>query len=111
VRYRCELSETAEVPRSIARTAYRVIQEGLTNARKHAPGAPIDVVLTGDPECGLRVEIRNPMPSWPIVTTVPGSGLGLVGLSERVQLAGGRLDHERTADDRFVLTARLPWRR
>ena len=111
VAYRCELTTTDDVPRSVARTAYRVVQEGLTNARKHAPGAAITVTLDGDPGHEIAVEIVNPIPSWPPTTTVPGAGLGLVGLGERVQLTGGRLAHGRDRDGRFVLRAELPCRR
>jgi signal transduction histidine kinase len=111
VRYRCELDRADGVPQSVARTGYRVVQEGLTNARKHAPGVPIDVRVSGSPRSGLTIEISNPTPVWPPVSTVPGSGLGLIGLAERVQLAGGRLEHGTEDGARFLLRARLPWRR
>jgi len=121
VHYLCELSETgpldqasplaelSEVPGSIARTAYRVVQEGLTNARKHAPGVPVDVLVRGHAGADLTIEVANPTPSWPPVVTVPGAGLGLIGLGERVQLSGGRLDHGRDDDGTFRLRARIPW--
>ncbi|WP_431041652.1 histidine kinase [Streptomyces sp. P1-3] len=51
------------VPGGTARTAYRIVQEGLTNARKHAPGAEVTVTVTGAPGEGLRVEVRNPLPA------------------------------------------------
>ena len=111
VAYRCEVQGADDVPGSLARTAYRVVQEGLTNARKHAPGMAITVTLDGDPGEDLTVEIANPLPAWPATTTVPGAGLGLVGLGERVQLAGGRLTHGRAADGWFRLRAVLPCRR
>ncbi|MEV4348173.1 histidine kinase [Actinoplanes sp. NPDC049596] len=99
--------EPAEAPPTVARTAYRVIQEGLTNARKHAAGQPVRVALTGGPGTGLEVEVCNPLapagapPGW-------SGGAGLVGLTERVQLAGGRLDHQ-AAGGEFRLRASLPW--
>jgi signal transduction histidine kinase len=111
VRYRCEVAEPGEVPRSLARTAYRVVQEGLTNARKHAPGTPIEVSLRGATGTELAVEVVNPVRAWPPRATVPGSGLGLIGLAERVQLTGGRLDHGRDAQGSFRLRASLPWPR
>jgi signal transduction histidine kinase len=85
------------------RAAYRIVQEGLTNARKHAPGQPVMVSLDGSPGEDLTVEVRNPAsdPAGP-------PGLGLAGLTERVQLAGGTLDHGLGADG-FRLVARLPW--
>ncbi len=96
------------LPPSVGRTAFRVLQEGLTNARKHAVGLPVDLVLRGGPGAELTVELSNPLPSQGDAPVVPGGGLGLVGLTERVRLAGGRLDHER-GEGRFLLRARLPW--
>jgi signal transduction histidine kinase len=92
------------------RTAYRVVQEGLTNARKHAWGATVRVRCAGSPDDGLTVEIATPAavgagPGAPI----PGTGTGLVGLRERVELADGRLEATPTADGGFLLRARLPW--
>ncbi|CAL9450062.1 hypothetical protein SUDANB171_02409 [Streptomyces sp. enrichment culture] len=92
------------------RTVYRVVQEGLTNARKHAPGALITVTLVGAPGQGLTVRIRNPLP----VTTgagrehIPGAGAGLAGLEERIALDGGTLLHG-TTNGAFELVAKLPW--
>ncbi|GAB3648082.1 histidine kinase [Glycomyces tarimensis] len=102
-----ERTEDAEPPVSVGRTAYRVLREGLTNARKHASGLPVAVTLRGEPGTQLLVELRNPLPSEPSETE-PGGGLGLVGLTERVRLAGGELDHG-AAEGRFRLHARLPW--
>ena len=96
------------LPPSLGRTVFRVLQEGLTNARKHAAGHPVDVALSGSPGADLVIEIGNPLPEPGTDPAVPGSGLGLVGLTERVRLAGGRLDHG-VSDGRFRLQARLPW--
>ncbi|WP_405823815.1 histidine kinase [Streptomyces sp. NBC_01390] len=98
----------AAVPASIGRTAYRIVQEGLTNARKHAPGAEVTVSLTGAPGDGLTVSVRNPAPPGE-VPDVPGSGQGLIGLTERATLAGGRLEHGAEPDGGFAVRARLPW--
>ncbi len=97
------------MPPATGRTAYRVIQEGLTNARKHAAGHPVTLVVDGRPGEALRIELTNPSGNG--VPLTPGSGTGLVGLTERVQLAGGTLDHGRAADGRFRLHASLPWPR
>lgn len=97
-----------EVPGGIGRHGYRIIQEGLTNARKHAPGAPVTVTVSGAPGVGLTVEVRNPMTVVPGINL--GGGVGLVGVAERVELAKGRLEHGATADGEFVLRAWLPWR-
>lgn len=102
----------AALPASAGRTAYRLVQEGLTNARKHAPGQPVRVRVEGEPGQELTIELSNPLPpALPgrAVPLVPGSGTGLVGLTERVRLAGGQLDHERTGEG-FHMRARLPWR-
>jgi signal transduction histidine kinase len=103
-------TDTSVVPPVVGRAAYRIVQEGLTNARKHAAGQPVHVVLDGKPGTTLVIDIRNPLSrdaSAP--PSVPGSGVGLIGLTERVHLAGGRLDHEVTPTGEFHLHAWLPW--
>ncbi|MBW8483260.1 histidine kinase [Actinomadura sp. PM05-2] len=97
----------ADVPQVIGRHAYRIVQEGLTNARRHAPGAPVSVVLELD-AAGLRVEVANPLPAGPARAAPPGSGNGLLGLRERAGLAGGSLEHGPGDDGRWRLSARLP---
>ncbi|MDN4172546.1 histidine kinase [Nocardioides sp. SOB77] len=94
------------VPEVVGRTVYRIVQEGITNARKHAPGALLSVELTGSPADGVDVRLCNPLGFGVAVT--PGAGLGLVGLSERAELRGGRLEH-RLDDGTFVLHGWLPW--
>jgi signal transduction histidine kinase len=98
-----------EPPASVGRSAYRVAQEALTNARKHAPGVTVDVTVEGGPGVGLTVEVRNPAPVGAAASGIPGAGTGLVGLTERVQLAGGKLAHGRTGDGAFRVRAWLPW--
>jgi signal transduction histidine kinase len=93
---------------TLQRTAYRVVQEGLTNARKHGPGAPVAVRLAGAPGETLIVEVSNPLPAVMTGAQIPGTGAGLAGLAERVELDGGLLEHGR-ADGVFMLRARLPW--
>jgi signal transduction histidine kinase len=101
------VEQSAEAPPAVARTAYRVIQEGLTNARKHAAGQPVQVDLRGGPGRGLQIDVRNPLAPH---DTTPGwsGGAGLVGLTERVHLAGGQLDHQ-AMNGEFRLHASLPW--
>ncbi len=108
VRLAVTVDETA-VPAVTGRTTYRIVQEGLTNARKHAPGAAVTVTLTGAPGTGLTVEVRNPWPLSAGPVAIPGAGTGLIGLAERATLAGGRLTHGRTPGGDFALTAWLPW--
>ena len=101
------VTQPEDLPGGLGRTAYRVVQEGLTNARKHAPGQPVRVLLAGKPGGRLAVELANPVgPADPVIN---GSGTGLIGLTERVRLAGGEIDHTISADGEFVLRAWLPW--
>ncbi|GHH39173.1 two-component sensor histidine kinase [Lentzea cavernae] len=95
-------------PELLGRTCYRIVQEGLTNAAKHAPGAEVHVTLDGTAGDELRVSVRNP-PATKTGTTPPASGFGLPGLAERVALAGGTLDHRPAPGGGYLLTARLPW--
>ena len=104
------VADPAAVPASVGRTAYRIAQEALTNARKHAPGAEVTLSLTGNPGEGLTVTVTNPPPTTE-PTPVPGSGQGLIGLTERATLAGGRLEHGSMADGGFEVRAWLPWGR
>jgi signal transduction histidine kinase len=106
----CAVEELSVVPASIGRTAYRVVQEGLTNARKHAPGAEVVVVLSGGAGPGLGVEVRNRWPvGVPVTPGIPGAQQGLTGLAERTAISGGRLEHGRTPAGDFRLAAWLPW--
>ncbi|WP_410617436.1 sensor histidine kinase [Amycolatopsis sp. lyj-109] len=93
------------VPGQVGRAVYRVVQESLTNAGKHAPHAAVDVRLavTGD---RLAVEVTNRL--TPHGSAVPGSGYGLVGMRERVKLAGGDLRTGPTGDGRFRVHAEFP---
>jgi signal transduction histidine kinase len=100
----------AGLPDAAGRTAYRVVQEGLTNARKHAAGEPVTVTIGGGPGAGLDVSVVNPAgpPPAGLAFPVPGSGTGLIGLTERLELAGGTLDW-RNSGGEFRLRAWLPW--
>ncbi|MFJ2765906.1 sensor histidine kinase [Streptomyces prasinus] len=95
-------------PASVGRAAYRIVQEALTNARKHAPGTEVTVAVTGGPGEDLAVSVRNTAPAGEI-SPVPGAGQGLIGLTERATLAGGTLEHGPTPDGGFEVRARLPW--
>ena len=106
VRADYRLNDLADVPAGTGRSAYRIVQEGLTNARKHAAGTVVDLVLDGAPGAGLTVEVRNRPGGG---GHLPGCGTGLIGLSERAVLAGGRLEHGFTDAGDFRLYAWLPW--
>lgn len=103
------LSDLTAVPETTGRNAYRIVQEALTNARKHAPGSPVELCIDGRVGQGVELALRNRLPLRAESTEIPGAGRGLVGLSERASLAGGRLEHGRTASGDFRLWAWLPW--
>ena len=109
VRYEPRLADGAAVPAAVGRNAYRIVQEGLTNARKHAHGAAVEVTVDGAEGDGLVIEVRNRLPVGVGAAAIPGTGTGIVGLTERAALAGGRLEHGRTAAGDFRLWAWLPW--
>ncbi|WP_017587593.1 sensor histidine kinase [Nocardiopsis ganjiahuensis] len=108
-----ELAEehTGPVPERTGRTAYRIVQEALTNARKHAPGARTSVRISGSAGRGLTVEVDNGPAARPLETASGGAGdgQGLVGLTERVSLASGRLEYGPDGDGGWRLSAWLPW--
>ena len=102
-------ADAGTVPDVLGRTVYRVVQEGLTNVRKHAPGQEATVLLGGRRGRNLLVVVINRTGAATADPgRIPGSGSGLVGLRERVQLAGGRLD-AKSGHGRFRLWAVLPW--
>ena len=87
----------------LGRTAYRVVQEGLTNARKHAPAAAVEVSVAGAEPLVVEVVSRRSA----LARELPGAGTGLIGLAERVALAGGTLEHGPNERGDFVLRATL----
>jgi signal transduction histidine kinase len=85
---------------------YRIAQEGLTNAHKHAPHASTTVSVERS-GVGVVVAIRNEVGDR--TADLPGSGSGLIGLAERVQLMGGTLDSGPQPGGGWRLRAELPW--
>ncbi|MEU8104321.1 histidine kinase [Nonomuraea muscovyensis] len=108
---RVEVADTIEgrelLPPQTGRHAYRIVQEALTNARKHAPGSRVTAELGGRPGGGLRIRVSNPVPPGG-PSPGPGGRLGLVGVAERTRMAGGNLSHA-VQNGCFVLDVRLPW--
>jgi signal transduction histidine kinase len=96
--------ETFPVPRAVDLSAYRIIQEGLTNSLKHAHAGQADVTVRYGPR-ELRIEIRDDGRGAGVTD---GRGHGLVGVRERVKIFGGEMSAENPADGGFVLCARLP---
>ncbi|MFG1673807.1 sensor histidine kinase [Micromonospora sp. NPDC049282] len=94
-------------PTMVGRTVYRITQEALTNARRHGSDASAAIRLAGRPGDGLRVVVVNPSAPGSGRAGRPG-GMGLVGIGERVALAGGRVRYG-AADGEYRLEAWLPW--
>ena len=81
------------------------MQEGLTNARKHAPAAAVEVTVAAADELVIEVVSRRSAQR----VESDGAGSGLIGLAERVELVGGALEHGPNPRGDFVLRATLPW--
>jgi signal transduction histidine kinase len=86
--------------------AFRILQESLTNAIKHAPGSAISVTFDAAPERGIRIRVTNPLAASG--AGVPGSRTGLIGIRERAAAVGG------TAwigpyEGEFIVDVSLPW--
>jgi len=96
--------EAVPLPHAIELSAYRIVQEGLTNALKHAGASHADVTLRYAPE-ELRIEVRDDGAGAP---ASDGLGHGLVGVRERVKIYGGEMSAGAAPDGGFVLAARLP---
>jgi len=103
-----------DVPPLIGVTAYRVVQESLSNARRHARGAEVSVRVTRTEE-EVRIEVRNePSPEPPMLgpdplpDPDPSDGQGIAGMRERVTLVQGELETGPTSNGGFAVTAVLP---
>lgn len=92
----------APLPGGIDVSAYRLVQEALTNALKHGSGT-VDLTVDSTADA-LRIAVANPLAA----DSGPGSGLGLQGMAERVGMLGGRLVHGPNGDGRFHLEATIP---
>ena len=96
--------DVSPLPPGVDLTAYRIVQEALTNARRHAPGASVDVTL-GYEENALRLRVSDDGPGPPAADT---SGHGLLGMQERAAMVGGRLTTGPGDGAGFVVEAELP---
>jgi signal transduction histidine kinase len=88
------------------RTAYRIVQEALTNVMKHAPGAETEVVLAYIPG-GLALAVSNTCAELPVGEGLPSGGNGLVGMRERVTELGGTFTAGPVDGGGFRVEARL----
>ena len=96
--------EPVPLPRGVDLSAYRIVQEGLTNALKHAHASTADVTVRYRPE-ELEIEVRDDGLGS---TTTDGAGHGLVGVRERVKIYGGEMVAGTAAEGGFLLSTRLP---
>ena len=95
------------LPSSVELSAYRIVQEALTNVVRHAPGADTTVVLTHLDDA-LQVEVVNGPPPNGGIRSGPGGGRGLVGMRERTSVLGGTFDHGPVVGGGYRIRARLP---
>jgi signal transduction histidine kinase len=96
--------EPVPLPRALDLSAYRIVQEGLTNALKHARASHADVTLSYAPQ-ELRIEVRDDGVG---TAASDGRGHGLVGVRERVKIYGGKMTAGAAPEGGFVLSTRLP---
>ncbi len=94
----------------VRRAVHRIVRESLTNVHKYATGAAVtvEVTHTEDPEATVGVRVRNEAPELPAAEPASGTGRGLTGLRERVELLGGRLDSGARAGGGFQVYAVMP---
>lgn len=106
-----ELSLAAElgpVPPSVDLSAYRIVQEALSNVVRHAPGAPTRVSVTSAADWLTVLVVNGPAAARTSPLETSGTGHGLIGMRERVRLTGGTLDTGPLPDGGFRVAARLP---
>lgn len=105
-----ETEDTRTRPRpyspGVELSAYRIVQEALSNALRHAPGSTVRVEITHIPD-GLHLSVVNSRPQQP-VTPSTGAGHGLLGMRERAAMLGGHVTAVRTLHGGFAVTAFLP---
>lgn len=99
----------ADLPEAVSLTAYRIVQEALSNVVRHASGAPTRVRVTGQPDALVVEVVNEPPPGGPTEPESKGTGLGLAGMRERVTLLDGELTAHPTDEGGFAVTVRLPY--
>ncbi|MFJ3216061.1 sensor histidine kinase [Kitasatospora sp. NPDC086801] len=105
-----ELSgELAQVQGTLSRAAYRILQEGLTNALRHGAGGPIEVRVAAGPDT-LELSVVNRTGTGPRQGSFPTSGHGLPGLAERVRLLHGEIEAGPDGSQAWRLAVQLPVR-
>lgn len=110
IRAQLFVGDPASCDPEVAHACYRIVQEAISNVRRHAPGASLSIDLRGGPETGLTLRTVN----WLMPDATPsstGGGNGLVGMRERVALVGGAFEAGPTPEGAFAVVAWLPWHR
>ncbi|MEU2201793.1 histidine kinase [Isoptericola sp. NPDC019482] len=106
------VSEGQDAAPTLVRATFRVVQEAVTNAHKHAHDEPVDIRVDASPELGVDIMVRNRLPDTgerrDRGPAVPGTGSGLLGMHERADAVGGTLFAGREQGS-FVVRAHLPW--
>jgi signal transduction histidine kinase len=92
---------------ALTRATFRIVQEALTNALKHAPGRPVEVAVRASATSGVDVRVVNPLVPG-VRPAADGTGSGLLGMRERAALVGGSVQ-VRVDQGWHVLEAHLPW--
>ncbi len=111
VEWQSDFDAGGALPEAVGRAAYRIVQEGLTNARKHAPSAAVEVSIAGSgSDVIVEVVSRRSLSTIDggASSPLPGAGSGLIGLTERAELAGGQLEYGPGRRGDFTLRATLP---
>jgi len=105
----CRIGGLAErVPEQVSEAVYRVVQESLTNALKHAPGAPVGIVIA-EADGELEVSVSNgPASGPPSGLELTGGGRGIAGMHDRVRACGGELTAGPAGSGGWRVLARLP---
>jgi signal transduction histidine kinase len=104
------VGELEGIPQGVSITAYRILQEALSNAMRHAPGSRVDLELIQKEGILLLSVINGPPSTGQSTLSPPGSGHGLVGMRERAAMLGGGLAAKPTPEGGFAVTATLPLR-
>lgn len=99
-----ELADAVSLPSPTGRAVHQVVREALTNAHRHAPAAPVHIVLAGAPGAGVTITAENPLTP----RGDAGAGTGLRALERRAAALGGTLE-ARASRGRFTLKVHLPW--
>ncbi|MEV0121402.1 sensor histidine kinase [Streptomyces sp. NPDC050703] len=102
------LTQLADVSPAVDLSAYRIVQEALSNVMRHAPGARTTITVSLDDQYLLVLVVNGPSGEPPAPLEGSGTGHGLVGMRERVRLVGGTVDAGPLPDGGFRVAARLP---